>query len=208
MPEEHECSDRHTEKKQAEVGTRGCVFDRCIAWFHRGSLVLFGEANIRCKATTQRIFCNGNPIGELLQVMRAARFATQTTHFETAEGVALDDGAGAASVDVKITHLEVLTSLSDPSGGAGEETGSEGVRRCVDPFDGLLKGFGAHDSNHGPKDLFVGDAMTGVDVFDDGRWYKVAAIGSGCLGQEDSFCLGDVDVVSDSLTCLLIDDRT
>lgn len=88
-----------------------------------------------------------------MEVVGAAGFGAYAGHGEAAEGLAADEGAGAASVDVEVADAEVAFGYVDVCGLAGEDAAGEFVAVVVGHAHGLVEVFGVDDGEHGAEDL-------------------------------------------------------
>ena len=90
------------------------------------------------------------PRAHLRDVVGAAGLGTRTHDglLPTAEGLALDDGAGNPAVDVGVAHLDVVHPVLDFLVVERVDAAGEPVTSGVLPRDGLLEGVCMHDAEH------------------------------------------------------------
>src|SRR5262249_15188534 len=105
---------------------------------------------------------------ELEEVVGAARLRANARHSKAAEGLAGDEGAGDAAVDVEVADAELALGPLEVRGLAREDAARELVRAVVGDGQGVLEGLGVQDGDDGPEDLFLGDGVVGLDVGEDG----------------------------------------
>ena len=127
------------------------------------------------EAAAEGVFGKGAGVGELGEVVSAAGFFADAGEAEAAEGLALDECAGDAAVDVEVADEEVGAGAADVGGGAGEESAGEFAGGVVGEFEGVIEVCCVEDGEDGAEDFFGGDAggcgdvgeeMRGDEIFD------------------------------------------
>src|SRR5437870_1431949 len=83
------------------------------------------RSEFRREASAERILATAAGIDEVEEVFLAARLGPAAGHPKAAEGLAADEGAGDAPVDVEVADAEVALGLLDMGGFAGEDAAGE-----------------------------------------------------------------------------------
>ena len=76
---------------------------------------------------------------ELEQIIAAAGFGSAAAHFESAEGMAADDRAGAGAIDVNIAGDQLGFDPLNVRRAAREESGGQRVVGAVRDLDGFVE---------------------------------------------------------------------
>ena len=100
-------------------------------------------ATLRCffggEAVARDIFGNDAREQKLQEIICTAGFRATATHFESAERMTADDGAGAGPVDINIARLDLGFSAIDVRRTAREESGGEGVICAIRDVDCFIE---------------------------------------------------------------------
>jgi len=116
------------------------------------------------EAAAEGVFGEDAGVGELEEVVGAASLGAHAGEAEAAEGLAADEGAGDATVEVEVADAELCAGAGEVGGAAGEEAAGELVGGIVGELEGVVEVFGAEDGEDGAEDFIACDAVGGEDV--------------------------------------------
>ena len=103
-----------------------------------------------------------------------ARLGSDPRHFETAERMPSDDRSGASSVDVEVPDPERFSRPVDVGRASAEHGARQGIGSAIGHIQRLFKGGHLDDTQHGTKNLFLGQAVVGLNVCKDDERHKMA----------------------------------
>ena len=139
--------------------------DGCGVWFRVPSflnpVVFFTHGG---EAASHGVFCDRAGIHELEEVIRPARLGTDTRHLETAERLALHQGAGDTPVKIQVSDPEFSAGLSQVMGASTKYPTGERKLGGIGQVNGLVKSLGLHDGKHWPEDFLLRQPMLGSNV--------------------------------------------
>jgi len=116
------------------------------------------------EVSSHSIFCDRAGIHELEEVIRPARLGTDTRHLETAERLALYQGAGDTPVKIQVSDSEISASLLQVMGASTEYPAGERKLSGIGQVNGLVKGLGFHDGKHRPENFLLRQTMLRSNV--------------------------------------------
>ena len=97
--------------------TRALVFVPDPPVRHVNSLF---QLRLRREAVAEDVFGNAAGDQKVAEVIGSAGLGAAAGEFETAEGLAADEGAGDSAIDVKIADAEFAAGAGDVGGASGE----------------------------------------------------------------------------------------
>src|SRR5688572_18225096 len=113
-------------------------------------------AVLRREAAAGRVLRDGARAQELQQVVRSAGFFSDARQAKAAEGVASDDRAGDAAVDVEVADSELSLHHLDVARVARVEAACERELGVEGKFQGIGYRLDAEDAEDGAEDLVAG----------------------------------------------------
>src|SRR5512147_1479690 len=128
-----------------------------------------GFPGIGCEAAAQGVLGHAHRVGELLEVILAARLAADAAQLEAAEGLARDEGAGDLAVEVEVAGTEGLAGAQKMRGATRIHAARQRIGSCVGERKGLLEIGGAQQREHRPEDLLLRQCIVWRHVGEDGR---------------------------------------
>ena len=124
------------------------------------------------KTPAQRVFDDAPGCHELQQVVGPAAFGTDAGHLEPTERMAFNQRPRAATVDVEVADAEFPSSFGDIFRASRKYRTRQGILRAVCHLQGFLEVSCLHDSEYGPENLFLCQAVFRTDIGKNGERNK------------------------------------
>src|SRR5690606_23420395 len=122
-----------------------------------------------------------------------------------AEGLAADEGAGDAAVEIEVADAEVAAGAVKMRRRARIDAAREAIGAKQGEADGVVEVGGVDDREDGAEDLLAEEAMPGADAVEDMR--RDQPTGGGRAEQKPALGLADLDVLRDLRGRVVVDDR-